>query len=167
MNDWKSYHELMNGKFGNYNGIHSSNVLLSVYTEFDTAVRQLQNGTHVDPVEDPVIPALDKLQVELGDVIGGFAIRARNLHQKAVLEIFALPTVESETDDSEINILPNFWGDAEVAEPEVSILPVDPPKHVGTEEEVDVSNVILSKDASQIEETLKNVPVEPPRHEEL
>lgn len=139
----------------------------SVYTDFDTAVRQLQNGTHPDPVEDPVITALDKLQAELGDVIGGFAIRARTLHQKAVLEVFALPTDESESDESEINILPNFWGDSEPTEPEVSILPVDPPKHVGTEGEVDASNVVLGKAASQIEETLKNVPVEPPRHEEL
>jgi len=123
-----------------------------VYTDFDTEVRQLQNGTHVDPVEDPVVPSLDKLQAELQDVISGFSARARTLNHKALQELFAVPETETATSDPEVSILPIETEDQSKA---------------GSEGEFDGSQILVGKDAAQIEQVLKDIPVEAARHEEL
>ncbi|KAJ7574381.1 hypothetical protein C8J56DRAFT_979495 [Mycena floridula] len=118
--DWQKYHDLAR-----------------TYEHFDEQVRLLQNGTHPSPPADPVISALDKLQLELNDIIAGFNSKVRTINEKAFAQVFVSP------------------------EPQVSILPVVEVKEKG---EVDPEQVVIGKSKVQVEAALKDIPVV---HEEL
>ncbi|KAK7466307.1 hypothetical protein VKT23_005034 [Stygiomarasmius scandens] len=147
--DWQKYHDLMRE-----------------FRKFEEEVQLIQNGSHANPPVDPLIPALDKLQVELEDIVNGFEARIRILGTKIREALFGL----------EADV-----GTAGTSQPkeeneQVSILPIDPvpsvpssPGDTDTDKttEFDASNVILGKSKEQVEEALKGVTVEPRVHEEL
>ncbi|KAK0218244.1 hypothetical protein IW262DRAFT_1495582 [Armillaria fumosa] len=62
--DWQRYHDLMR-----------------VYTDFDTQIRQLQNNTHVRPLGDTVLIALEAKQHDMQDAITGFISRVARIRQ--------------------------------------------------------------------------------------
>ncbi|KAK0203084.1 hypothetical protein DFS33DRAFT_956980 [Desarmillaria ectypa] len=62
--DWQRYHDLMR-----------------VYTEFDTQIRQLQNNTHVKPLGDTVLIALEAKQHDMQDAITGFVSRIARIRE--------------------------------------------------------------------------------------
>ncbi|KAK0497353.1 hypothetical protein EDD18DRAFT_1462167 [Armillaria luteobubalina] len=62
--DWQRYHDLMR-----------------VYTDFDTQIRQLQNNTHVRPLGDTVLIALEAKQHDMQDAITGFVSRVARIRE--------------------------------------------------------------------------------------
>lgn len=128
--DWQRYHDLMRGL--SLLHVAKSNVSLA-YEGFDEQVRMIQNGTHPSPPIDPVVPALDKLQEEMNEIVAGWQTRVRSLNSRALHEIFV---------------------EAEEPEPEVSILPVDPGPVAG-EEGFDASNVIIGKSGGTDKASIK------------
>ncbi|KAK0457863.1 uncharacterized protein EV420DRAFT_1643710 [Desarmillaria tabescens] len=62
--DWQRYHDLMR-----------------VYNEFDTQIRQIQNNTHVRPLGDTVLIALEAKQHDMQDAITGFVSRVARVRE--------------------------------------------------------------------------------------
>lgn len=142
--DWQRYHELMGGPYSLASCYFEVLMSFSVYQRFDEQVRLIQNGSHPSPPIDPLPPALDTLQDELNEVIEGWETSVRSINGRALNEVF----VEQ----------------PEAAEPDVSILPIQPELGSGAQGEFDASQVVIGKSSAQIEEALKDIPVV---HEEL
>jgi hypothetical protein len=114
----------------------------------------IQNGTHPSPPIDPLVPALDKLQLELDEIKSGFNARVRTLGAQ-IHDVLVSPSPPGD-------LVP------EEAEDEVNILPIDPvdTSPVGEHDEaVDISNIILGKSKEQVEEAMSIA--QEPLHEEL
>ncbi|KAK0189212.1 hypothetical protein F5146DRAFT_984000 [Armillaria mellea] len=62
--DWQRYHDLMR-----------------VYNNFDTQIRQLQNNTHVRPLGDTVLIALEAKQHDMQDAITRFVSRVARIRE--------------------------------------------------------------------------------------
>ncbi|KAF5353095.1 hypothetical protein D9758_008728 [Tetrapyrgos nigripes] len=173
--DWQKYHDLMRA-----------------FQNFEDEVRLVQNGSHAHPPIDPLIPALDTLQVELEDVKGGFDARVRALGVTIREVLFGpdeeetpsvQPVDEPIEGEEKVVIMPIDAASSASTLPEdpdkVSILPVDPAPSSPSEDsdnqdvkdvpEFDASQVILSKGNEQVEEALKGISIEPKTqvHEEL
>ncbi|KAF9077987.1 hypothetical protein BDP27DRAFT_1310540 [Rhodocollybia butyracea] len=134
--DWQRYHDLMRA-----------------HGHFDEQIRMIQNGSHPSPPIDPLVPALDKLQLELDEIKSGFNARVRTLGTQ-IHDVLVLPSLPEEHAPEE-------------AEDEVSILPIDPVETspVGKHDEaVDMSNIILGKSKEQVEEAM-SIAQEPLREE--
>jgi hypothetical protein len=144
--DWQKYHDLMRSSFSIPLCIVQTLTRLHIaYEKFDETMRTIQNGTHPQPPVDPVTSALDRLQEELVVAINAVETRIHAVGAKARNEVFVL-------------------GDTTVPSgPEVSILPIDtdsPASPEGQQGESDASQVVLGKDKVQVEEALKDIPVE-------
>ncbi|KIK61977.1 hypothetical protein GYMLUDRAFT_84649 [Collybiopsis luxurians FD-317 M1] len=140
--DWQKYHDLMRA-----------------HEKFDEQIRFIQNGSHPSPPIDPLVPALDKLQLELQEVQSGFNSRIRSLGLQ-IHEILAPKPVQ---ETGEVPVA----GD-ESEEEQVSILPLDPSPSAPVERnegEFDASNVIIRKSKEQVEEAMSNA--QEHIHEEL
>ncbi|KAK0238542.1 hypothetical protein EDD85DRAFT_882746 [Armillaria nabsnona] len=71
--DWQRYHDLMR-----------------VYHNFDTQIRQLQNNTHVRPLGDTVLIALEAKQHDMQDAITGFVSRVARIREDMKSKLDAL-----------------------------------------------------------------------------
>lgn len=172
--DWQRYHDLMR-----------------TFERYEHVAYAIQNGTSADPPSPPapLVPALDTLHNELQDIVLGFSVALGGLRSEAA-KVFSQRT-DAEDDDGffvvndgqvrkddlrgvDLGKLGLASGVAPVPSgdegDEVRILPIDPvdiPKE--GENVVDASTVVIGKDPVQIQEALKDVPLEPAsvRHEEL
>ncbi|KAJ3777646.1 hypothetical protein FB446DRAFT_716417 [Lentinula raphanica] len=129
--DWQRYHDL-----------------IRAHERFDEQIRMIQNGTHPSPPIDPLVPALDKLQMELEDVKAGFDSRIRTLSTQ-IHSVLSPPEKEDVAD--------SFVDPVTSEEEEVSILPIDPvpTSPVGEEQDgFDPSSVIVGKSKEQVEEAM-------------
>ncbi|KAJ4470144.1 hypothetical protein J3R30DRAFT_3711968 [Lentinula aciculospora] len=128
--DWQRYHDL-----------------IRAHERFDEQIRMIQNGTHPSPPIDPLVPALDKLQLELEDLKNGFDARVRTLNTQ--IHLMLSPPEKEEQKDVSFE---------EPEEEQVSILPIHPvPTSTSTiaeEQEFDPVNIILGKSKEQVEEAL-------------
>ncbi|KAJ3995471.1 hypothetical protein F5050DRAFT_1767118 [Lentinula boryana] len=112
----------------------------------------IQNGTHSSPPIDPLVPALDKLQMELEDVKTRFDARIRTLSTQ-VHQLLSPPEKEEQEGATGFSSAEPVSGEEE----QVSILPIDPvsTSSVGVEQAVlDASNIILGKSKEQVEEAI-------------
>lgn len=142
--DWDNYHDLARSTSSCDPPPPSMIDCINLaYERFDEEIRQMQNGTHAEPVEDPVMAGLNSLQAKLDEVVAGWSTSLRKLQLRAD-DVFKVPEPSA------------------APEPEVSILPIDttPQDEADT---FDSPQVVLGKSAEQVEEALKNVPI----HEEL
>ncbi|PBK65890.1 hypothetical protein ARMSODRAFT_960792 [Armillaria solidipes] len=71
--DWQRYHDLMR-----------------VYHDFDTQIRQVQNNTHVRPLGDTVLIALEAKQHDMQDAITGFVSRVARIREDMKPKLEAL-----------------------------------------------------------------------------
>ncbi|KAJ3758909.1 hypothetical protein EV360DRAFT_42962 [Lentinula raphanica] len=129
--DWQRYHDL-----------------IRAHERFDEQIRMIQNGTHPSPPIDPLVPALDKLQMELEDVKAGFDSRIRTLSTQ-IHSVLSPPEKEDVADSSVDPVTSE--------EEKVSILPIDPvpTSPVGEEQDgFDPSSVIVGKSKEQVEEAM-------------
>ncbi|KXN87676.1 hypothetical protein AN958_08313 [Leucoagaricus sp. SymC.cos] len=136
--DWQNYHDLMR-----------------TYERFEQTARSLQNGTHTSAPEDKLIPLLNNLDREVQDMIKGFAIRMTGLVREGDRWLSSAhepePRVEDEDEEDE------YEGDEAEDEPQVSILPISPQPST---EKVDPANVVIGKNAEQIEKMAQQAVVD-------
>ncbi|KAJ3862589.1 hypothetical protein EV359DRAFT_44854 [Lentinula novae-zelandiae] len=132
--DWQKYHDL-----------------IRAHERFDEQIRMIQNGTHPSPPIDPLVPALDKLQLELEDAKNGFDTRVRTLSAQ-IHHVLSPP--QKEEHEGEASSEEPVSGEGE----EFSILPIDPvptsPVMDG-EEELESTNIIIGKSKEQVEEAIR------------
>jgi hypothetical protein len=102
----------------------------------------MQNGSHPIPPVDPIHHALEQLQQNLSDLVSGWHAAAQKLNLHAEKEVFVVTTTHE-------------------AQPEVSILPVDPTGEPGS---FDAGQVVIGKSPEQVEQAIRDAP---PLHEEL
>jgi len=195
--DWQKYHDLMRGKF-EYVSLLQILFLICcpVYDTFGVTARQIANGTSTDPhpPSDPVLEALDELDSDLQDIILGFnyalsgmrshGLKVFNLNGEGNDGFFVVKDNEKRIDDlrgvdlgkvelkkEAVGILPAKQVDHGIkgAEDSVGILPVPDAQLPDSESGFDASKVIIGKDKVQVEEALRDIPLEPPsqRHTEL
>lgn len=163
--DWQRYHDLMRTS-----------------DKFEQTAHQIQNNTHpTTPTPDPLLPVLDKLQEELGDVVLGFHValggpkaRAREVFsvyrddddkKKDESGFFSVKHGEKEGEGRRVDDMRGVLKEQE----EVRILPIEPsPPPPADKEEVvvDVADVLVGKSKEQVERDLKDVPLVQV-HEEL
>ncbi|KAF5384624.1 hypothetical protein D9757_007510 [Collybiopsis confluens] len=140
-NDWQKYHDLMRS-----------------HEKFDEQIRIIQNGTHPSPPIDPLVPALDKLQMDLGDIQNGFNSRIRALGLQIHDILAPRPAEQKRTGDVPVT--------EEDESEQVSILPLDPSSTApADQQDFDASNIIIGKSKEQMEEALSIA--QEPVHEEL
>ena len=60
----------------------TSLTFLPAYERFDEQIRLIQNGSHPSPPIDPVIPALDKFQKDLEDIVPPTQLAAWKLEEE-------------------------------------------------------------------------------------
>lgn len=149
----------------------------------------MQNNTHpTTPTPDPLLPVLDKLQEELGDVVLGFQVALGGPKSRA-RQVFSVYGAEDEKKDESSGFFSIKHGEKEgrrvddmrgvlkeqgkEKEEVVRILPIDEPSPPGpgqpadSEEVVaDIADVLVGKSAEQIERDLKDIPLVQV-HEEL
>ncbi|KAJ3745783.1 hypothetical protein DFH05DRAFT_1051892 [Lentinula detonsa] len=131
--DWQKYHDL-----------------IRAHERFDEQIRMIQNGTHSFPPIDPLVPALDKLQMELEDVKAGFDARIRSLSTQ-VHQLLSPPEKEEQEGVTGSSSAEPASGEEE----QVSILPIDPVPTSSVEQPVlDGANIILGKSKEQVEEAM-------------
>ncbi|KAJ3809695.1 hypothetical protein F5876DRAFT_43345 [Lentinula aff. lateritia] len=132
--DWQKYHDL-----------------IRAHERFDEQIRMIQNGTHPSPPIDPLVPALDKLQLELDDAKNGFDTRVRTLSAQ-IHHILSPP--QKEEQEGEASSEEPVSGEGE----KFSILPIDPvptsPVMDG-QEEFEEANIIIGKSKEQVEEAIR------------
>ena len=193
--DWQRYHDLMRSGFFFFFLLLSTILNLSSNTAFERyehIAYAIQNGTSIDPPSPPapLVSALDILHNELQDIVLGFSVALGGLRGEAA-KVFSQRT-DTEDDDGGFFVVNDGQvrkddlrgvdlgklGLASGVPPvpsgdegdEVRILPIDPvdiPKE--GESVVDASTIVIGKDPVQIQQALKDVPLEPAavRHEEL
>ncbi|KAJ3874263.1 hypothetical protein F5051DRAFT_505987 [Lentinula edodes] len=132
--DWQKYHDL-----------------IRAHERFDEQIRMIQNGTHPSPPIDPLVPALDKLQLELEDAKNGFDTRVRTLSAQIHL---VLSPPQKEEQQGEASSEEPVSGEGE----KFSILPIDPVPTspvMDEQEELEVTNIIIGKSKEQVEEAIR------------
>ena len=164
----------------------------TAFERYEQVAYAIQNGTSVDPPSPPapLVPALDILHNELQDIVLGFSVALGGLRSEAA-KVFSQRT-GTKDDDSGFFVVNDGQvrkddlrgvdlgklGLASGVPPvpssdegdEVRILPIDPVDIPNEDESVvDASTIIVGKDPVQIQQALKDVPLEPAavRHEEL
>ncbi|KAF8903508.1 hypothetical protein CPB84DRAFT_1845800 [Gymnopilus junonius] len=173
--DWQRYHDLIRR-----------------FEAYEQKAYRIANGTSYVSPADPVVDLLNQLDAELQDVVLGFEVAVGRVRAEGV-KVFSLAEGDDEHDgffvvqDGQVrrdDLRGMDLGAAGIKKPEgagvvnigekeeeVRILPIDPnPPSQGegsAEGEFDASKVVIGKDKVQIEQALKDIPVEPPRHEEL
>ncbi|KAJ3890854.1 hypothetical protein GG344DRAFT_48605 [Lentinula edodes] len=132
--DWQKYHDL-----------------IRAHERFDEQIRMIQNGTHPSPPIDPLVPALDKLQLELEDAKNGFDTRVRTLSAQIHL---VLSPPQKEEQQGEASSEEPVSGEGE----KFSILPIDPVPTspvMDEQEELEATNIIIGKSKEQVEEAIR------------
>lgn len=147
-----------------------------VSERFTSLALSLQNGTHPSPPEDPIVSALDEMQVEAQDVVRGFVTRLNVIMGKG-REIFGTvpsPTPETANEPAGGNGHEEQKQNTEVTEeaPEeeekwVSILPIPTDTSAPVDEAVDPAQVFIGKSKEQILEALGKAEQGEHLHEEL
>jgi len=129
---------------------HAANAFshLPVGERFQAESSSIQAGTHAHPPVDPFVPRLQAEQAKLAALVEDFIARIQALRQQASAAFAGVQPGE-ETGEEE----------------PIVILPVDPP--APTDGAVDSDTVIIGKSKDQIQNALKDVPVEVPVHNEL
>lgn len=151
--DWQKYHDLIRGteNLKLLNMIFWHCLSPQAHERFDEQIRMIQNGTHPSPPIDPLVPALDKLQLELEDAKNGFDTRVRTLSAQ-IHHVLSPP--QKEEHEGEASSEEPVSGEGE----EFSILPIDPvptsPVMDG-EEELESTNIIIGKSKEQVEEAIR------------
>ncbi|KAI0675681.1 hypothetical protein C8Q78DRAFT_1005911 [Trametes maxima] len=128
--DWERYHALMK---------KSDN--------FTAHAQSVQDGSHPSPPINPVLPAIEDLQNEVEDVVGGFQTRLRGINRKGA-RAFEAPQEPSEEETP-------VSGDETV-----SILPIEEsglPAHTETPADVDVPPVVIGRGKAEVEAALNRV----------
>ncbi|KAG7444460.1 uncharacterized protein BT62DRAFT_1077792 [Guyanagaster necrorhizus] len=91
--DWQRYHDLMRGPslFSIIHPrAHQKKTKNSVYNDFDTQIRQIQNNTHVRPLGDTVLIALEAKQHDMQDAITRFVSRVARVRDDMKPDLDAL-----------------------------------------------------------------------------
>ncbi|KAK7031638.1 hypothetical protein R3P38DRAFT_2924910 [Favolaschia claudopus] len=144
--DWEVYHKLA-----------------KVGENFQATASAIQGGTHEHPPVDPFLVRLDELQTSLTTLVNELIVRIEALKEQARQSFTAQPESVKEvptTEDVPEPVSQETESEAEVKDPEVSILPVPP---VSEPEIVDPAQVIIGKSAEQVEEAVRMAEA----HEEL
>lgn len=99
-----------------------------------------RNGTHAEAMDNPLLPALKELRVEVDDIITGFGSRLRRIQR------------DGERAFSEPNHDQDSPGSKSAEDPTASILPIA--------NEESIPQVTVGKSPEQVAEALKEAPLE-------
>ncbi|KAF8652164.1 hypothetical protein AX16_004521 [Volvariella volvacea WC 439] len=142
--DWKKYHHLMTSALN-----------------FAHELRGIQNGTHADPAPDPLIKALDALQVDLNEIVTGFQQRVRMIREEGD-KLFAT------------NPTPPVGGNTQTQSGEtqnsdkVSISPTDPQdrSQEGQDEGLkEAARIVVGRGREEVEQAFQRAAVGRDEHE--
>ncbi|KAJ6616961.1 hypothetical protein B0H10DRAFT_2218947 [Mycena sp. CBHHK59/15] len=132
--DWQVYHDLAR-----------------IGEKFQAEASEIQAGTHTSPPVDPFVPRIEKMNAEIAEMVQGYVGRLAKLKQQAgalFAGVAASPPPPPPTE-------------ADAADPQVSILPVDAVPGTPKDEDFDAAQVVIGKSKKQVEEALRKVVLEP------
>lgn len=98
----------------------------------------IQNGTHVSPPINPVLPALEDLQAEVQDVVVGFETRLRRIKRNGDRAFGAFEGSDDSEDESDTP-----------ADATVSILPIEKEPMTG-QSPSDIPQVVIGRSKEEV-----------------